>query len=74
MPIFEASSRLIAQEELRYFTFSGWYYLPVKNGLLSNVRNFFVLVVRGLCNGAERSGRLFEFSTWRNLGFTVLDN
>jgi hypothetical protein len=41
MSIFEASSRLIAQEELRYFTFRGWYYLPVKNGLLGNIRNFF---------------------------------
>jgi hypothetical protein len=74
MSIFEASSRLIAQKELRYFTFSGRYYLPVKNGLLGNIRNFLVLVARGLCNEAERSGRLFEFSTWRNVGFTVLDN
>lgn len=74
MPLFEASSRLIAQEELRYFTFSGWYYLTVKNGLLGNIRNLLVLVARGLCNGMERSGSLFEFSTRRNLGFKVLDN
>ena len=74
MPLFEASSRLITQEELRYFTFSGWYYLPVKNGLLGNIRNFWVLVARGICNGAERSRSLFEFSTRRNLWNKVLDN
>jgi len=59
-----------------YFTFSGWYYLPVKNGLLGNIRNALVLVARGLCNGGGGAlgGSLFEFSTRWNLGFKVLDN
>jgi hypothetical protein len=40
MPLFEASSQLLAQGELRYFTFSGSYYLPVKNGLLGDKRDY----------------------------------
>ena len=70
MLLFEESSQLLAQGGFSYLKLSGWYYLPVKNGFLGDLREFFEYWWH---NGAECSGSLFRFSTRRNLGFAVVD-
>ena len=41
MLLFEESSQLLAQGGFSYLKLSGWYYLPVKNGFLGDLREFF---------------------------------